>query len=488
MKPRNVVILMADEHAGKYTGFAGHPIVKTPNLDRLATSGTVFSNAYCNSPICMPSRASFVTGLYPHDTGYVCNATPYDGAIKGWPHRVTEAGLTATSIGKLHYRDADLPSGFTQTIVPMHAVNATGDLFGALRQTAPLPVRHGVRQVAEQVGRGESTYTRYDRSILSEALHWLQTTAPTLQEPWVLFVSFVCPHFPLIAPDKFYDMYDPAELPLPKACRPEDWPDHPWYDAFRASYITDTFFDDDLRKQATAAYFGLCSFVDSLIGQVVDAVGQSDFAANTNLIYTSDHGDNLGVRGLWQKSNFYQESAHVPMILSGPDVATGATRTTPVSLVDLYPTVLEAVGLGDGTSPVNADAESLFHLADKSDDDTRMVFGEYHAAGAVNGLFMLRQGPWKYIHVANMPAQLFHLLDDPEEMNDLAADPAYAARIARFEKALLARLDPVAVDAEIKVRQLEIVNRHGGREVILSQGSMGASPPPGTKQEALRTN
>ncbi len=487
MRPRNLVILMADEHAGKYTGFAGHPIVKTPNLDRLAASGTVFKNAYCNSPICMPSRAAFATGRYPHDTGYVCNATPYDGTVLGWPHHLTNAGIPVTSIGKLHYRDAGVSSGFSESIVPMHAVNATGDLFGALRQTQPLPVRHGVRLVAEQVGRGESTYTTYDRTILSETLDWLTNTAPALSEPWVLFVSFVCPHFPLIAPDQFYDMYDKEMIPLPKACRPEDWPDHPWFEAFRASYITDTFFDDDLRREATAAYFGLCSFVDSLIGQVVEAVGQSSFGNNTNLLYTSDHGDNLGVRGLWQKSNFYQESAHVPMILTGPDVAAGETRNTPVSLVDIYPTVLDSVGLGDGTSPVNEDAESLFRLADAPDDDTRVVFGEYHGAGAVNGVFMLRQGPWKYVHFANMPEQLFNLDDDQEEMHNLATASAQAGRIEGFRKMLLARLDPVAVDADIKARQLELVNRHGGRERILTKGSMGASPPPGTKQEALRT-
>jgi len=379
MDPQNLVIVMADEHAGRYTGYAGHPVVQTPNLDRLAARGTHFTNAYCTSPICMPSRAAFATGRYPHDTGYVCNATPYDGRVPGWPHRLSEAGVPVTSIGKLHYRDADVSSGFDRTIVPMHAVNGTGDIFGAIRDSAPLPVRHGVRAVAEEVGRGESDYTRYDRTILAESLDWLQTTAPGLSEPWVLFVSFVCPHFPLIAPDAFYDLYDPDSLDLPKACRREDWPDHPWVDAFRASYITDTFFDDDLRRRATAAYFGLCSFVDSLIGQIVDTVDGSGFGARTRMIYTSDHGDNLGVRGLWQKSNFYQESAHVPLIATGGGVAAGGVCRTPVSLVDFYPTVLDATGLGDGTSPVNPDARSLFRIAAEPDDFGRVVFGEYHA-------------------------------------------------------------------------------------------------------------
>ncbi|MEM8917202.1 MAG: sulfatase-like hydrolase/transferase, partial [Pseudomonadota bacterium] len=412
--------------------------------------------------------------------------TPYDGGVGGWPNRLTEAGVSVTSIGKLHYRDDDVDTGFAQSLIPMQAMGGQGDLFGLIRQT-PLPVRHGVRQVAEKVGRGESDYTRYDRSILDHTLTWLTETAPTLQQPWVLFVSFVCPHFPLIAPDDFYDLYDPDSLDLPKACRPEDWPDHPWIDAFRSSYITDTFFDDDLRRQATAAYFGLCSFVDSLLGQVMDAVETSPFGEKTRLIYTSDHGDNLGVRGLWQKSNFYQESAQVPLILTGDGVPAGKICKTPASLIDFFPTVLDATGVGSKTDAVNRDARNLFAIADEPDDPEREVFGEYHAAGAVNGVFMLRRGPWKYIHYANMPAQLFNLDDDPEELSDLANDPAFTEVLDNFLTSLKWRLDPERVDADIKAMQQGILDQHGGAEAILSRGSMGASPPPGTTFEGLKT-
>jgi choline-sulfatase len=298
----------------------------------------------------------------------------------------------------------------------------------------------------------------------------------------------VTPHFPLIAPEEFAALYDPDSLDLPKASAPEDWPDHPWFDAFRAAYITDTFFDDDLRRRATASYFGLCSFMDSLIGQLIDAVDASAFADRTRLIYTSDHGDNLGVRGLWQKSNFYQESAHVPLVLAGPGVPEGQRRTTPVSLIDFHPTVLHCAGLADGGPTASGDGRSLFDLASGSDAPDRVVFGEYHAAGAVNALYMLRTGPWKYVHVANMPPQLFNLDDDPEEMHDLAPLPAFRDRLDGFEAMLRARIDPEALDARIKARQLEIVNAHGGAEAILSRGSMGASPPPGTRFEGNRTS
>lgn len=488
MESCNLILVMSDEHIGGALGCGGHPLVRTPNIDRLAQSGTRFANAYCNSPICMPSRASFMTGRYPHQTGHWCNVTPYDGHEPTWAHGLRDAGVPVHAIGKLHFRDAGVDAGFDRQDHAMYAVNGTGDLFGAIRQSAPLPVRHGVRQVAEQVGRGESDYTRYDRTIAGATVDWLTHVAPTLPEPWVLYVGFVAPHFPLIAPDEFYDLYDPENLPLPKACRPEEWPDHPWIEGFRQAYITDSFFDDDLRRRAIAAYYGLCSFVDHNLGRVMDAVEDSGLGDGTRLIYASDHGDNLGARGLWQKSNFYQESAHVPLVVAGAGVPRGRVVNTAVSLIDLYPTVFDGTGTPVPSDGRPRDGRSLWRLAGEPNDPGREVFGEYHAAGAISGAFMLRLGPWKYIHYAGLPPQLFNLETDPEELDDRATDPACAAVLTGFETRLRQRLDPEAVDARAKAEQLAILNRHGGAEAVLARGSMGASPPPGTRFQGNRTD
>jgi choline-sulfatase len=435
----------------------------------------------------MPSRASFMTGRYPHQTGHWCNVTPYDGHEPTWAHGLRGNGVPVHAIGKLHFRGADVDAGFDTQTHAMYAVNGTGDLFGAIRQTAPLPVRHGVREVAEKVGRGESDYTRYDRAIAEAAVHWLTHVAPGLPQPWVLYVGFVAPHFPLIAPDAFYDLYDPETLPLPKACRPEEWPDHPWIEGFRHAYITDSFFDDDLRRRAIAAYYGLCSFVDHNLGRVMDAVQDAGLGGATRLIYASDHGDNLGARGLWQKSNFYQESAHVPLVLAGPGVPQGRVVNTAVSLIDLYPTMFDATDTPPPDDGRTRDGHSLLAMANAPDDPTREVFGEYHAAGAISGAFMLRRGDWKYIHYAGLPPQLFNLGTDPEELDDRAADPACADVLAGFETRLRARLNPEAVDARAKADQLAILNRHGGASAVLAKGSMGASPPPGTRFQGNRT-
>ena len=160
-QPRNIVILMSDEHNRDCAGCYGHPLVRTPNIDRLAARGTRFTDAYCNSPICVPSRASFATGRHVHRTGHWDNAFPYAGAPDSWHHAVRAAGGDAVSVGKLHFRGGD-DDGFTEEILPLHVVDGLGDLKGMLRR--PLPDKAGADAMARDAGRGESEYYRYDRA------------------------------------------------------------------------------------------------------------------------------------------------------------------------------------------------------------------------------------------------------------------------------------------------------------------------------------
>ncbi len=195
-------------------GCYGHSMIKTPNLDRLAARGVTFTDAYCNSPICVPSRASFHTGRYPHQTRFWDNATPYDGSVPSWGHRLVETGHRATSIGKLHFRSTDDSNGFSEEIVPLHVVDGVGDPLGLIRR--PLPVRKAALKLASDAGCGDSDYQRYDDDITRQADHWLRNEAPRhSSKPWVLFVSFVCPHFPLIARPEWYDLYPEDAVPLP---------------------------------------------------------------------------------------------------------------------------------------------------------------------------------------------------------------------------------------------------------------------------------
>ena len=316
MEPKNLLIIMADEHNAKFLGCAGHASVQTPHLDKLAAGGTRFTSAYTNCPICIPTRASFATGKPVHETGYWDNAHPYDGRVPSWGHRLQANGNRVVSIGKLHYRNADDDTGFDEQINPMHVVGGLGDILGSVRD--PLPVRHKSRELSENLGPGETGYIAYDRGIAAAAIDWLKDAATRQgDKPWVLFVSFVCPHFPLVAPEEFYNLYDPATVEMPKLYRPEDRTDHPWIQAWKKCFTHDDYFDDEKRRIAIASYMGLCSFVDDNIGQVLAALADCGVGGETRIAYVSDHGDNVGARGMWGKSNLYEESAAIPLILSG---------------------------------------------------------------------------------------------------------------------------------------------------------------------------
>ena len=233
MKPTNLLFIMSDEHNKRVTGCYGHPMIKTPNPDKLAAQGTRLTSAYTNCPICVPARASFATGQYVHQIRYWDNAIAYDGRIPSWGHRLMEQGHRVISIGKLHYLDSDARrNGFDEEILPLHIVNGVGDLLGLIRDE--LPVRSGSKKLGPEAGRGESEYTHYDRDIAATTQQWLKNEAPKYRDkPWVLYVGFVSPHFPLIAPAQFYDLYPEQDVPWPLMYDDAEHPRHPFTDAMR---------------------------------------------------------------------------------------------------------------------------------------------------------------------------------------------------------------------------------------------------------------
>ena len=479
VKPANLLFILSDEHSRRVLGGYGHETIRTPNLDRLAASGVRFTDAYCNSPICVPSRAALATGRHVHKIRFWDNGIPYDGSVPSWHHRLRQAGHEVASIGKLHFRSADDDNGFSEEIMPLHVVDGIGDPLGWLRD--PLPVRKAALRLANDAGRGDSSYQQYDDKITSAAVDWLKARAGTRPEkPWVLFVSLVCPHFPLIARPEWYDLYPEDRVPRPALYEAaEREPDHPYIAAIRQCQIYDRSFDDTKLHRALAAYFGLVSFVDHNVGMLLDALAATGLVENTCVLYSSDHGDNLGTRRLWGKSTMYEESAGVPMIFAGPDVPQGFVCREPVSLVDVFPTVTQCVGLAP--HPDDRDLPGAPLLDVVRGQVRRTVFCEYHATGAATGAFLIRKGPFKYVHYVGMPPQLFDLDVDPQETRDLAREPGYAGLVADCETELRRVVDPEAADALARSDQAAKIAAMGGREAILARGSFGYSPTPGTK-------
>ena len=393
MRPSNLLVIMSDEHQARAMGCAGHPFVRTPHFDALAARGTRFSDAYTPSSICVPARASFATGRYVHQTRLWDNAMPYDGSIPGWGHSLQAAGIPVESIGKLHYRSEEDPAGFDVEHIPMNVVGGVGMVWASIRKEDERVAGRG-RMLGDYIGPGDSKYTDYDRAVTRRTAQWLQDrVAADDDKPWCLYVGLVAPHFPLVVPQAFYDLYPLDSLPDVKLHPKDGHARHPWVE--KQNVLNDTeakFTDEEERLRAIAAYYGLCSWLDHNVGEIIGALQECGLLDNTTVVYTSDHGDNVGARGLWGKSNLYMESVAVPMIMAGPDVPVGICRT-PVSLLDLSSTIAAHFGTvldgADGIRPLDA-------VARQEDHAERVIFSEYHAAGAVSGAFMLKKGRWKY--------------------------------------------------------------------------------------------
>ena len=478
MKPTNLIIIMSDEHNPKVMGCNGHPLVKTPNIDALAAAGTSFTSAYTTCPVCVPARAAFATGKYVNQIGYWDNADAYEGAIPSWHHRLRDRGHRVVSIGKLHFRGLpDDDNGFSEEIIPMNIIEGKGDLMGLVR--TDLPERNLSWKIAKLAGPGETSYTFYDREIATKAQIWLREEAPKYRDkPWVLFVSFVCPHFPLVAPAEFYYQYPVDEMPLPKQYAQNERPLHPYLRDYSDSFCYDRYFDDDKLKKAIAAYYGLCTFLDDNIGKVLRTLDATGLTDNTRVLYTTDHGDNLGARGLWGKSTMYEEVAGVPLIIKGPDIPQGVKITAPASHVDTYPFILESTGASVPEAYDTHPGKSLFKLATGAAPD-RSVLSEYHGMGSTTGAFMIRHGKYKYVHYVAYPPQLFDLEADPEELSDLAEKPEFSQVLAACRQRLYEICDPAEVDARAKRRQAELLEENGGRDAVIKRGDLGFSPPPG---------
>jgi len=478
MSSNNLVVIMSDEHNPKVMGCSGHPVVETPHLDALARRGTRFSSAYTTSPVCIPARAGFACGKYIHQIGFWDNADAYDGTVPSWHHVLRERGHEVVSIGKLHFRLPQEDHGFTEEQIPMHVIEGKGDLMGLVRED--LPRRGGAKKMAAMAGPGESPYTFYDREICARAQVWLREQGTRRHDkPWVLFVSFVAPHFPLTAPPEHYYRYWNRDLPMPLMYAREQRPRHPYLEDYRNSFCYDDYFESEQDvKRALAGYFGLVSFLDENIGKVLGALEETGLASNTRVIYTSDHGDNLGARGLWGKSTMYDEIAGVPLIMSGPGVPAGKVTGTPVSHVDCYPTIVDTVGVPFESVREGHPGVDLRGVAEGGEPD-RTVLSEYHGMGSTTGAFAIRHGRYKYIHYAKYAPQLFDLEKDPDETEDLAGRPDHADVLEQCRQRLYSVCDPQEVDRRAKARQAELLAANGGREAVIARGDLGFTPAPG---------
>ncbi len=477
-RPKNLLVIMSDEHSPQVMGCAGHPDVLTPNVDALAASGTRFANATCASPICVPARAALATGRHIFETGYWDNTDAYDGRTPSWHHALRGAGHEVVSIGKLHYRGWEGDDyGFSESLLPMHIHGGRGEVKMLLRDP-PASIGDGSNML-NSARPGESDYTRYDQQITDRAIDWLEAhgRASAGDKPWVLAVNLVAPHFPLTVPERFFDLYRDKPLRMPKGYRfGIDEQAHPFLQQYarHSGYNLHFKTEADVHR-ALCGYYGLVSYLDDQVGRILRALEQAGLASDTRVAYLSDHGDNVGSRGLWGKSTMHAESVGIPLILRGDDVPAGRVEAAAVSHIDIFNTVLDAVGMDLSSSTASARSQSLLRPLDPD----RVVLSEYHTVGSKAAVFMVQDARTKYVHYCDLPPQLFDLAADPEELTDLAGQPGQIQRLAQWEDRLRALCDPDEADRRAKRRQRELIDFYGGEAAIRSgQGIGGYTPSP----------
>ncbi|NNC43007.1 MAG: choline-sulfatase [Acidimicrobiia bacterium] len=424
MQP-NILLIQADQLAPQFLPAYGHDVVKAPNLDAMAERGMVFDAAYCNSPLCAPSRFSMMTGRLPSRIDAWDNASQLSSEIPTFAHYLGDLGYRTALAGKMHFIGPDQLHGFDERL--------TTDVYPSDFTWTPdwddptrlLDWYHNMDVVRASGACYRCSNLEFDEEVAFTANRWLYDTAKmAVSEPWMMTVSFIQPHDPYLARPEYLARYQHSDIDLPALSR-DDVVDDPHSARLRTSYRNDERpVTDEETLVARHSYYASISYIDDRIGELLHTLEETGFADDTLIVFTADHGDMLGERGLWFKMSWFEHSARVPLIVTGPGVAQGRSSSA-VSLVDLLPTFVDVAGANPyeviATPFEGASLRPFFHQERGRDE----ALGEYFAEATSHPSFMIVRNGLKFIATEGDPDQLFDIAADPRETNNLANDPTY---------------------------------------------------------------
>ena len=452
MSAPNILILMVDQLNGTLFPDGPAPWLHAPNLRKLAARSARFANTYTASPLCAPGRASFMSGQMPSRTGVYDNAAEFRSDIPTYAHHLRRAGYYTCLSGKMHFVGPDQMHGFEDRL--------TTDIYPADFGWTPDYRKPGERidwwyhNMGSVTGAGVaeiSNQLEYDDEVAHHARAKLYDLARGSDaRPWCLTVSFTHPHDPYVARRKYWDLYencdhlDPQVPAMPYA--DHDAHSKRIFDAndWRSFNIT----SDDIRR-SRRAYFANISYLDDKIGEILQVL--DDTRQEAIIVFVSDHGDMLGERGLWFKMSFFEGASRVPLMIAAPNLPAGRIDA-PVSTVDLTPTLGALAGVAMDELAPWTDGEDLTPLA-RGGDRTAPVGVEYAAEGSNAPLVCLRYGKWKYTRCVLDPDLLFDLETDPQELTNLAADPAHQGTLQTLRAKSEARWNLDRFDADVRASQ-----------------------------------
>ena len=467
--PPNILVIMADQLSPQFCGSYGHPLVKTPHMDELAASGMRFDSAYCNSPLCAPSRFSFMSGqLVSRIAGYD-NGSEFKASIPTFAHGLRQIGYRTCLSGKMHFVGPDQLHGFEERL--------TTDIYPADHAWTPdwdapderIDKWYHNMDAVREAGVAMTTFQiEYDEETAFFARRRLMEYAINNTQPFAMVASFIHPHDPYVARPEWWDLYDHDSIDLPTIPVSDD----PHTQRLRSGIKADTdSVSDQQIRNARHAYYANVSYFDSKVGELVKTLKEASLYDNTIIVVTADHGDMLGERGLWYKMNFFEHSARVPLIISGPNIQAGVCNE-PVSLVDLFPTFInqpEHSVASNAAGKYTLDGQSLWPVlnANTPQPFSGEVFAEYCAECASHPLLMIRRAQYKYIHCDVDPPQLYDIHADPQEQTNLTQSPAHNDIAFEFAAEVAARWN------SDKIRDDVIATQHQRHAVHLAMQQGG---------------
>ncbi len=455
MAKPNILVVMADQLAPHFTGAYGHPLVRTPAMDALAERGARFDAAYCNFPLCAPSRFSMMSGQMASDIGAWDNAAEFPASIPTLAHYLNLAGYRTVLAGKMHFIGPDQHHGFAERLnTEIYPADFawTPDWDNADERIDKW--YHNMDSLSE-AGQALATYQLdYDEEVGFAAIRKLYDLARDSDDrPFFLTVAFIHPHDPYVARPEWWDLYDHDDIDLPDPVGLDSLDPHSH--RLRYGFEIDTVgYTDEQCRNARHGYYANTSYIDAWLGRMVRALEETGELDNTVVIATSDHGDMLGERGLWFKMSFFEQSLRVPLVMAGPGVAN-TTVPNACSLLDLAPTLLDIAAAG-GTPiepGVTLAGRSLWNAATGGSDPVDEALAEYTAEMTSYPMFMIRRGHHKYIHCDTDPALLYDLETDPQEQDNLADDPDHADLAAEFAAEVSQRWDSDAIREQVLASQ-----------------------------------
>ena len=440
MKKPNFLFIFSDQHNYGVMGCAGNDVIRTPNMDKLASEGILFTNAYCQNPLCVPSRANFMTGRYSKNLGIYDNRHALQANGETLPRALGRAGYKTCVIGKTHF-NGEQWQGFGQ--------RPYGDLFGQGHQPDPIRTEpapgSGLGDIIFEAGPSGIPITMTQTEIVvAESVKWLQVHQSQIpDQPFFLSVNFDKPHFPIKPPKKFFDHY------VGKVKLPEQ--DGNYADEKAVPFVRQAAHnngsvqycgDTQVCEKTLAAYYGCIEWVDDAMGRVVEALDYLGLAEDTVVVYSTDHGDMVYSKGFWQKTTLFDDSARIPFIVRCPaKFKGGRVKEDFVGLIDLMPTFLDMAG---ATTDAPMDGVSLKDILEKDAPLERkeifsesVVLKEPEHAGC-----MIRSGKWKYNHYLDGVDELYDMEADPREMNNLCGKAEYAAVAAELKAKVIAFWEP----------------------------------------------